>query len=320
MLPPDLVDLSKRLDKAIKKHKVEPLRDAIADVAEPQVLVFEKSGAGGNATLGELHETARKIDPSIPADFDKAMRKPGLEAIERLVQQRAHTLLEPGGSRVGGTPDLPPDLAWPTHDGKHLTFIAQLDLASLPRWKDSPLPATGWLWAFAGGDFPLASAVLHWEGERSALTRRATPPADAMLSGEFVDKPEYNLIPLEGGEVVASIPGYGSPWWDEHVGSDDDGLVDRTMELVEALGSPSKSRDGGAVSVLGLMAMQENSPTELAVEWGEKKGGTDWRLLLEVGSIGSMNWSDSGYLAFLIRESALAKGDFSDTYAVVSSS
>ena len=56
MLPPDLVDLNERLDEAIKKHKVEPLREAIVAAAEPQVLVFEKSGAGGNASLGDLHE------------------------------------------------------------------------------------------------------------------------------------------------------------------------------------------------------------------------------------------------------------------------
>ena len=42
--------------------------------------------------------------------------------------------------------------------------------------------------------------------------------------------------------------------------------------------------------------------------------------LLEVRSVGSMLWSDVGTLACLIRAAALKKGDFSETYAVVSSS
>src|SRR4051794_5221415 len=67
-----------------------------------------------------------------------------------------------GAPRLGGEPDLPPDVAWPTRGGKRLPFIAQLDCSTLPRWAGSPLPASGWLYAFAGGEFPLESALIHW--------------------------------------------------------------------------------------------------------------------------------------------------------------
>src|SRR5439155_2070903 len=53
-----------------------------------------------------------------------------------------------GASRIGFAPDLPPASAWPTHGGKKLVFLAQLDLSAMPRWEGDPLPADGWLYFF----------------------------------------------------------------------------------------------------------------------------------------------------------------------------
>ena len=52
-----------------------------------------------------------------------------------------------GASRVGGQPDLPPDIAWPTWKGQHETFVAQIDLAELPAMPHRDLlPAHGRMW------------------------------------------------------------------------------------------------------------------------------------------------------------------------------
>jgi uncharacterized protein YwqG len=238
--------------------------------------------------------------------------------MEQLVRDHEYDAVKPGDSRVGGTPHLPPGLDWPTHEGKHLTFLAQVALSALPRWKGCPLPASGWLWFFAAGPFPIASAVLHWDGDAGSMTRRPTPPADSMLLGEYVKKPEYKLIPLAGAEVLANVPAYGSEWWTEHI--NDEELEDAMMEFVQEVQSPTKADEQDvAAAMLGRMSFDEESPTGLAVRWG-KKTGTDWVLLFEIRSSGGMNWSDSGTLSFLIRESMLKAGDFSDTYAVISSS
>ncbi len=61
-----------------------------------------------------------------------------------------------GGSRAGGDPDLPPDMAWPTlRNGKLMTFIAQIDLAEVAAAAGTGLlPATGMLYFFLGDTEP----------------------------------------------------------------------------------------------------------------------------------------------------------------------
>ena len=66
-----------------------------------------------------------------------------------------------GVSRIGGWPDLPASATWPEHDGQKLRFLAQLDLATLPRFEGDGLPANGLLSCFAEEDEGgLASAIL----------------------------------------------------------------------------------------------------------------------------------------------------------------
>ena len=56
----------------------------------------------------------------------------------------------PGGaSRLGGSPDLPRDFAWPAWDGRELAFLGQLDLAEVAAAApEAPLPREGLLLAF----------------------------------------------------------------------------------------------------------------------------------------------------------------------------
>jgi RimJ/RimL family protein N-acetyltransferase len=55
-----------------------------------------------------------------------------------------------GRSRFCGLPDLPTDVPWPTHPaGRHLAFIAQINLADVPREVvGGTLPTDGWLHLF----------------------------------------------------------------------------------------------------------------------------------------------------------------------------
>src|SRR5262245_43438750 len=62
-----------------------------------------------------------------------------------------------GQSRVGGVPDLPARFAWPSYQGKHLAFVAQIDLREVARaMPDGPLPQEGQLWFFYAWD------QTHW--------------------------------------------------------------------------------------------------------------------------------------------------------------
>ena len=52
-----------------------------------------------------------------------------------------------GQSRLGGTPDLPPSIAWPQNPrlNKYRCFLLQINLAELPTFAGSPLPQRGLL-------------------------------------------------------------------------------------------------------------------------------------------------------------------------------
>jgi uncharacterized protein YwqG len=51
-------------------------------------------------------------------------------------------------SRLGGRPNLAPDLTWPEWDEEPLAFVAQLDLASIPEIAGLDLPRSGALYFF----------------------------------------------------------------------------------------------------------------------------------------------------------------------------
>lgn len=99
--------------------------------------------------------------------------------------------LEPGVSKIGGTPDLPAESGWPeSKDGLPLPFYAQIRCADLVSYdQESILPHTGWLYFFYDvmRDNPYASGqvrrsdtwrVLYVPGETEKLFRA---PAPALL-------------------------------------------------------------------------------------------------------------------------------------------
>jgi hypothetical protein len=55
-------------------------------------------------------------------------------------------------NRLGGRPNLPPEIVWPMWEDTPLAFVAQLDLASLPVLAGLELPRTGTLYFFYEGD------------------------------------------------------------------------------------------------------------------------------------------------------------------------
>jgi len=92
-----------------------------------------------------------------------------------------------GSSRLGGLPDLPAGVDWPTYkDGRPLDFIAQIRLEdAAPCDVDGLLPKKGWLWFFVLGnwdgtrknepDYLSVSRVLFYSGKKLA---RAQLPDD----------------------------------------------------------------------------------------------------------------------------------------------
>src|SRR5215469_14701690 len=68
---------------------------------------------------------------------------------------------EAAGMRMGGRPNLPPDVDWPVAD-LPLPFFAQIDLAEIPAIPGIELPRSGGLYFFYEGE----GAVWEWEQRR----------------------------------------------------------------------------------------------------------------------------------------------------------
>ena len=97
--------------------------------------------------------------------------------------------LPPGASRMGGAPDLPPDMAWPHHNGRPMEFLAQIDFTAAAAAHALPdMPTTGWLALFCdfegiymhGSRGPGSWHVDYFEGDAKSLRRTAYPGTPAI--------------------------------------------------------------------------------------------------------------------------------------------
>lgn len=226
----------------------------------------------------------------------------------------------PGFSKLGGQPEMPDGVAWPSSEGRPRAFLAQLDLAEVraaggPEW----LPGEGRLYAFCDD---------HGAGCADHITivygvEAAGPPREwpAALPVEL-RFPERRASFL----VFTSIP---SPDWlgvdleDLDLSDDDrDELADMAGE---AFGDELQHRIGGYPSEIqpahmslecehlarGLEPPEWDAEIPPAIERASKS----WRMLLQIDSDPAlkMNWGDGGRLYVFIREKHALAGDFSKT-------
>lgn len=85
---------------------------------------------------------------------------------------------EVGNSRLGGIPDLPVDLQWPTDEGEHFIFLGQINLRDI-QGINPDLPAQGIIYLFLGNNeqaYDVQSAILYCPDESKA--RKGKLPQD----------------------------------------------------------------------------------------------------------------------------------------------
>ena len=119
------------------------------------------------------------------AEKMKKYLKPTVRVTTRRAKEENFRL---GQSKIGGLCHLPPDFEWPVFDGDPLAFIAQINLAELPRCEaTAALPDKGVLYFFyADGaeawGFSLedkgAAVVHHYDGDLSKLKPTEKAPGE----------------------------------------------------------------------------------------------------------------------------------------------
>ena len=258
------------------------------------------------------------------------------DEIERLIRANSRSAImldvadtQTGKSKLGGLPDLAPGLEWPSWKDLPLAFIAQIDLAALPRLPETDcFPAEGVLYFFfdqeqstwGSNRSDLGSWQVIYAPNVSALAQASPPPG---LAADYIYE-EKHVAP----RIVDSYPSL------ERLGLDFSSIPDNAFEIIEEIraqsfGDAPQHQIGGFPSAVQGDDMEisshmlSNGMDESDLNYldeGDQQaflaGANDWLLLLQVDSDNDtgMMWGDCGRLYFWICRHDLARGDFSKVW------
>jgi len=246
-----------------------------------------------------------------------------LEAVEILFQEKkvqaihlAHNTGFKSLSKLGGQPDVDPSFQWPSWKGRPMSFLAQIDLSSLPRLSGfDKLPASGLLsffydqeqstWGFDPNDLGSWKVIFH---ENTQSLSRAELPPELPSESIFREFPlsasirttypslerigiDCRAYPREVFDIEDNLRQKSRPEGPEHqIGGYPNPVQGDTMELEAQLASN------------GLYCGDSTGykdPKASALAPGSK----DWLLLMQVDTdeTAGMMWGDCGMLYFWLR-------------------
>lgn len=262
-----------------------------------------------------------------PFQLPKSLLRPAIGLESEIVSPDE---IEIGQSHFGGQPDLPADQVWPTHNGRPLAFVAQINLEEASEFSSSlALPLHGWLvffydaeeqpWGFDPAD--AGSCYVLFVEAALLLLRRKLP---STLSNQA----RFPFMTLRPAQIVTR-PNPWSVWVDDlHP------TADQRHELAEEMIEEDWTghQIGGHASCIQNAMEQECELVSAGVPWTPEglatpraqeltrdPGARDWRLLLQIESIDDTQfcWGDEGVLYFWIRERDLTARDFSHVWTVL---
>jgi len=272
--------------------------------------------------------------------FDKTKRKEeGLEKhidyIKTLKQPTVHIqgIDNMTYSKIGGLPNLPDNLKWPTWKKKAQSFICQIDLSEIPENAQSlDLPKEGTFyffnnqeqetWGFDPKDKGSWTVLFSPKSKNDIST---SPMPDSLLK-EFVFKEKYIQF-----STIYTYP----DWQDERINALElnDKQFDEYEDLYQnvyndepahqMLGTPSPIQGNDMDLECQLASNGINCGDGNGYESKEAKklstGRNDWILLLQVDTDDDidMMWGDSGMLYFWIRKQDIQLHDFTKCWMIL---
>lgn len=229
------------------------------------------------------------------------------------VPQGADAELRPGATKLGGRPDLPDDMAWPTLRGSPLRFVAQVDLDGIAAMDPSGvLPSSGLLSFFYSIDYPseldgsAPEGVVVFTGAGTSLSRRDFPRALGPTN-------RYPAIALEA-EPELVLPAWADPLLGAVELSDpeSDALWNIVMDNVSTtnhrlLGHPNE------------VQMSQFQPELCTRAMGGE--AADWALLaqFDTDTAAGMAWGDCGRLYYWVLRDDLAAARFDRVWVIAQS-
>jgi hypothetical protein len=230
---------------------------------------------------------------------------------------------------LGGFPEMPGGMEWPRHGDKHIPFIAQINLAALPQLRDHPLPTTGILYFFCWCTNEITEdpcRVIWAKSDVDALRVRILPESKLHLDWRSVGVYERILTTSISPGLTLSkdileqealkLGQITQMHVDEDVFGDFPGEFFSEVDYaLMGQGRYDWGRSLGYLHEESLLGFDLKPGSD-----GYCDGDATWINLLQVSSVGNMQWSDVGYLAFLIRADDLKREVFDSIRIEVMSS
>ena len=246
--------------------------------------------------------------------------------------------LEPDDAVVGylgGDPELPADVEWPTWEGHGpLYLVAALDCAQVPtQHLDIPLPADGTLLFFYFDGLGENTVAYNDPESVKNGTRVLYIPAGTEVAPRSRPDGEAPYPRLElGGEMIATVPDNGHPELIAAFGDPEDGsdYCDYPTTDPDGTGfwealtafrrdhSPHHRVGGYALPLQGQVEPEGAQVLHPADDEQDEKARKDTAaqlvLLAQIDSDArtQMGWGDAGRLYWLIRRDDLAAGRFDE--------
>ena len=257
------------------------------------------------------------LDPTLETVLREAISRHSLDDHFAAIRSRARATIllqvsavendEPvpvGASHFGGTPDLPPGIAWPQNpaDNLLLDFVGQVNLSDLPDVGQS-LPRDGLLLMFSQQDSTSDNphAICFVPSTNSLAT--AEVPTSESFSDEDTDEP-FGIVLVTGFLPSVSLPNSAA------FPNFDDEFHDAYSELLTELHNDPTQKEPTS-RLLGYPA-----------PYGSPLPNDNWELLAEVESHFAngrcyMNFWDAGRLQLMAPKSQLHSCNFSESVAAI---
>lgn len=255
--------------------------------------------------------------------------QPALRLRPTLISEQA---IKVGATKMGGMPDLPADVSWPTYKGIPQAFIAQFKLSDLHAFAIAgQLPAQGMLWFFYDaqqqtyGDAPEGRdgwRVIYRPG--SQQLKQSTPPTTLPVNARF-KAATLTITPVLTLAQQPPLEVPGLAWSD-----DDQEKYDTIFQQFynesdpqaakhQLLGHPYTLQDDmrEQCQLVTNNITDANDPRAATVA----QGANAWHLLLQVDSDENlgMQWGSTGIVYYWIKQADLSAQKFEQAWLALQS-
>ena len=225
-------------------------------------------------------------------------------------------------SKLGGRPNLPSDLVWPTAYEGARTFVAQLDFAEMPAsGRPDWLPREGRIFLFydpdSNGCADLVS-VVHHHGPPGPAAAPPQMPWAEFRERQVAFEPRTSAASLEWLNIDVNIldadyEEFSDDLWQQITAPPPDACQHRIG------GYPNEIQDACLRHECELIS--RGLPPDTVIDEQLEDASLEWRLLIQVDSDTDlkMEWHDGGRLYVFVRETDARAGDFSKTVTILQS-